>query len=166
VYIVKLNEIMHRTMFECAFFYSPDTAESFNVDVIVDSGCVNTLLPLWIAIECQGIALPMKRRISIAGNSREAQAYIIPKFEIAGYTFYNVFVYAAEFEKELENRMLLGLNVLNNLRHTTDCAKKQFEFIECIPESIPNKSFPYRNYFDDFGNYVLLGDDIIEVSTQ
>lgn len=153
-------------MFEGAFIYSPDAADSFNVDVIVDSGCVNTLLPLWVAMVCQGIALLMKRRISIAGNSREAQAYIIPKFEIGGYTFSNVFVFAAEFEKELEARMLLGLNVLNNLRHTTDRAKEQFEFIECIPNSIPNKSFPYRNYFDDFGNYVLLGDDIVELATQ
>ena len=166
MYIAKLNDIMYRTMFECTFFYFPDTADSFNIDVIVDSGCVNTLLPLWVAIECQGLALPMKRRINIAGNSRVAQAYIIPKFEIGGYIFTNIFVYAAEFEKELEDRMLLGLNVLNNLRHTIDRSKGQFEFIECLPDSIPNKSFPYRNYFDDFGNYVLLGDDIIELAAQ
>jgi hypothetical protein len=153
-------------MFDCLFFKSPDVAKPFTVDAIVDSGCVNTLLPLWVAMKCQAIALPMKRRINIAGNSREAQAYIIPKFEIGGYTFSNVFVFAAEFEKELKNRMLLGLNVLNNLRHTTDRAKEQFEFIECIPNSIPNKSFPYRNYFDDFGNYVLLGDDVIELATK
>jgi predicted aspartyl protease len=136
----------------------------FNVEAIVDSGCANTLLPLWAAKRCGGIALPLKRAINIAGNSREAQAYIIPKFEFGGYIASDVFVYAAGFQEELKDRMLLGLNVLNNLRHTIDRAKGQFEFTECVPDWIPNKAFPYRNYFDDFGNYVMLGDDIIAVS--
>jgi len=103
----------------------------------------------------------LKRIVNIAENSREAQAYIIPKFDFGGYTASDVFVYAARFQRELKNRMLLGLNVLNNLRHTTDRVKGQFEFIECLPDSTPNKAFPYRNYFDDSGNYVMLDNDVI-----
>ena len=166
MYIATLHNIMYRTRFDCTFYDVFDSMTKFNVETIVDSGCANTLLPLWAAKRCGGLALPLKRVVNIAGNSREAQAYIIPKFDFGGYTASDVFVYAAGFQRELKNRMLLGLNVLNNLRHTIDRAKGQFEFIECLPDSIPNKSFPYLNYFDDFGNYVLLGDDIIELVAQ
>ena len=93
---------MYRTRFDCTFFDVFVSMKEFNVETIIDSGCANTLLPLWAAKRCGGLALPLKRVINIAGNSREAQAYIIPKFEFGGYQATDVFVYAAAFEKELE----------------------------------------------------------------
>ena len=86
-------------------------------------------------------------------------AYIVPKFEFGGFMFTNVFVFAAEFQRELKERMLLGLNVLNNLRYIVDRDAGEFQFIERLPKSLAQKNFPYRNYFDDFGNYVMLSDD-------
>ena len=35
-------------------------------------------------------------------------------------------------------------------------------FSESIPVTVPNQASPYRNYFDDFGNYVMLTDEYIE----
>jgi hypothetical protein len=90
-----------------------------------------------------------------------ARAYIVPRLEFGDYIFKHVFVFAAEFQKELKDRMLLGLNVLNNLRYTIDRATGQFEFAEHLPKSLARSDFPYRNYFDDFGNYVMLDDNAI-----
>ena len=161
MYIAKLHDIMCRIRFDCKFYQSAESSDTFRVEAIIDSGCINTLLPLRVAHKSGGIALPLKKQINIAGNSREANAYIIPKFEFGGYVFTHVFVFAADYQKELKNRMLLGLNVLNNLRYTVDRAAGQFEFVELLPESLARKDFPYRNYFDDYGNYVMLSDDII-----
>lgn|GEM_PF-1064958 len=161
MYIAKLNDIMYRTRFECKFHVA-NTSEVFAVETILDSGCANTMLPLRFAKKSGGIALPLKKEINIAGNSGEAQAYIIPKIEINGYILTHIFVFAANYRKELYDKMLLGLNVLNNLRYTVDRAAGKLEFIESVPESIPGKAFPYRNYFDDFGNYVMLTDNFIE----
>ena len=166
MHIVKLDDIVYRTRFKCNFYHSGESNKTFLVEVIVDSGCANTLLPLRVAHQCGGVELPLKKEVNIAGNSREANAYIIPKLEFGGHEFNHVFVYAAEFQRELKHRMLLGLNVLNNLRYTVDRSSGEFEFIERIPKSLTNKDFPYRNYFDDFGNYVMLDDDVIDASMQ
>jgi len=165
VYIAKLDDIIYRTRFKCNFYHSAVSVSTFKIETIVDSGCANTLLPLKVAQQCGGIALPLKKEVSIAGNSREAQAYIIPKLEFGGFVFTHIFVFAAEFQRELKHRMLLGLNVLNNLRYTVDRAAGEFEFVERLPESLTRKDFPYRNYFDDFGNYVMLGDNFVDMST-
>lgn len=165
MHIEKLHDITYRTRIGCKF-YVANKAEVFTVETIVDSGCANTLLPLKFAKKSEGIALPLKKKISIAGNSGEAQAYIIPKIEFGGHEFTQVFVFAANYRNELSERMLLGLNVLNNLRYTVDRTAGQFEFVENISDSLPSKKFPYRNYFDDFGKYVMLGDDIINVVIQ
>jgi hypothetical protein len=158
VHIEKLHDIVYRTRFDSRFFRSDGSAKTFVVETIVDSGCANTLLPLKFARRCGGIALPLKKTVNIAGNSREAQAYIIPKLEIGGFVFTNIFVFAAEFQRELSERMLLGLNVLNNLRYTVDRDAGEFEFAERLPKSLAQNNFPYRNYFDDFGNYVMLSE--------
>lgn len=166
MYIVKLDDIMYRTRFKCNFYRSAASTDTFKIETIVDSGCANTLLPLKVAHQCGGIALPLKKEVNIAGNSREACAYIIPKLEFGGYIFTHVFVFAAEFQRELKHRMLLGLNVLNNLRYTVDRDAGLFEFVERLPKSLKRKDFPYRNYFDDFGNYVMLGDAYVDESTH
>ena len=164
MYIAKLHDIMYRTRIDSKFFQPDGSKKTFVVETIVDSGCANTLLPLKVAQRCGGIALPLKKAVNIAGNSREAQAYIIPKFEFGGFVFTNVFVFAAEFQKELRNRMLLGLNVLNNLRYMVDRDAGNFEFIERLPKSLPRNDVPYRNYFDDLGNYVMLSNDFVDMS--
>jgi hypothetical protein len=161
VYIVQLDDIMYRTRFKCYFYHLTNPTNKFKIETIVDSGCANTLLPLCAAKKCGGIALPLKKYVNIAGNSREAQAYIIPKFEFGGFMFTNVFAFVAEFQRELKERMLLGLNVLNNLRYTVDRDAGEFEFVERLPKSLKQKNFPYRNYFDDFGNYVMLSDNFV-----
>ena len=164
MHIAKLHDIMCRTRFDCNFYHSAESADKLEIEVIVDSGCANTLLPLWVAQECGGIELPLKKEINIAGNSRVAQAYMIPKLEFGGCVFTNVFVFAAEFRRELKERMLLGLNVLNNLRYTVDRDAGDFEFTERLPKSLPKMEFPYRNYFDDNGDYVMLSDDFVGIA--
>ncbi|MCL2189786.1 MAG: retroviral-like aspartic protease family protein [Defluviitaleaceae bacterium] len=165
MYIAKLNAtVMYRTRFESKF-YVGNTAEVFAVETILDSGCANTMLPLRFAKKSGGLALPLKKNINIAGNSGEAQGYIIPKIEIGGYVFTDVFVYAANYRNELSDKMLLGLNVINNLRYTIDRAAGNLEFTERLHDSLPNQAFPYRNYFDDVGNYVMLSEDMVNTKT-
>ena len=164
-YQTELLNTPYRVLINCIFRTKTTESSHDNVtdiEAIVDSGCANTLLPLWVAKACGGLPLPMIRMVRVAGNTTKAQAFVIPEIEIGDFTLKSVMVLAADFQGELEDRMLLGPNVMNNWRFTVDRSVGKtgvFEFEEKIPGIVPRKDVPYRNYFDNAGKYILLEGD-------
>jgi predicted aspartyl protease len=154
-YKVRLiREEQHRLKFYSSI-YCNDTSDMDRITVMLDTGCYNSLIPLMRA-NISGIPVNMKRPIAIGSSVVETEAYIINMLKIGELEIKSVFMLAAPFKSELADTILLGLNVLNNLKYTIHKKDDIIELEESYPAVIPNKTNPYRNYFDKNGKYVLL----------
>ena len=153
LYEVKLEPVLYREIIFARFFQK-DT-EVDKCTVIIDSGCPNSLIPLKYAKRF-GQKLPFKRLIKIAGNEREAILYSLDGIKIGDFILNDVIMYAANFIGELEDSILLGLNVLNNWKRMISRKDGLFCFEEDLCMELPNKINPYRNYFNEVGDYVML----------
>jgi len=129
-------------------------------DCIVDTGCVNTLIDEDIIEVLDYVDLKFTQPIRIAGLSTISRAIILKQVDFTGFKIDKMLVFAAPLSgTPVRKRMLLGLNTLNNWNYEV----KRTDNVIIISEAptIPagaNSRNKYVNYFDKYGNYVLMDE--------
>jgi len=136
---------------------------NFPFACIVDTGCVNTLLDEDILEVLDFVDLGFSQPIKIAGKSTVSRAIILNNVDFGGLIIDNMLVFAAPLSgTPAVNRMLLGLNTLNNWNYTVKRTDNIIEFSETI--KLPagaNPKHKYTNYFDKNGDYVLIDEQLL-----
>ena len=127
------------------------------VDLFLDLGCYNTLIPRNLA-EISGRSLGFSRKYKIGGDIIEAEAFSIDKILFKDFAIERVIAFAADYTGEFSSNILIGTNIMNNWKMTFDRKANLFQFSENPPDDIPNKVNIYQNYFDSAGNYIYVQD--------
>ena len=127
------------------------------VTVFLDTGCYNTLIPRDLA-EQSGHSLGFKVKYSLGANLIETEAFSIDKIMIGDFVLERVVAFAGNYKGEQEHDIFLGTNVINNWEMIISKKKHTFQFREDPPDSLPNKTNIYQNYFNKDGNYIYVQD--------
>ena len=151
-----LPHIKHRYKLR-AKVYNRQNKNYAKVNLFLDSGCYNTLIPKSLAV-VSGQPLGFKREYRIGGTTVEAEAYSIEKIMIKDFAIERVIAFAADYTGEFASDILIGTNVMSNWKMTIDKKANLFTFSENPPDDLPNKTYIYQNYFDSVGNYIYIQD--------
>jgi len=154
---LPLNDVYQARLFVDVHIRGTD-GNLYPFDCIIDTGCVNTLVDEKVLAFTDYIDLGFTQPIKIAGKSTVSRAVILKQVDFAGFKVDNMFVFAAHlFGTPVLNRMLLGLNTLNNWNYKIKRTDNIIEFSESLtfPKGSSSKN-RYTNYFDKNGNYVLI----------
>jgi len=123
--------------------------------MFLDSGCFNTLIPRYLA-EQAGRSLGFKMAYSLGGCIIEAEAFSIDKIMIGDFVLERVVAFAGNYKGGHEDDIILGTNVINNWEMIISKRAHTFQFREDPPESLPNKTHIYQNYFTGSGDYICV----------
>jgi len=146
----------HRYKF-VAKVYNLRTKEFVETPVFLDTGCYNTLIPRRLA-DISGHSLGFKRKYSLGGSLIETEAFSIDKIMIGDLVLERVVAFAGKYKGRQEYDIILGTNVINNWEMLISKKKHTFQFREDPPDSLPNKTNIYQNYFNKEGNYIYVQD--------
>jgi len=156
---LTLNSLYQARLFIDVYINGTD-GNKYPFDCIIDTGCVNTLIDEKILEIADHIDLGFSQPIKIAGISTVSRAIILKQVDFAGLIIDKMLVFVAPLTgTPVLNRMLLGLNTLNNWNYEV----KRTDNVIIISEAptIPvgaNSRNKYVNYFDKYGNYVLMDE--------
>jgi len=154
VALSKLFE--HRYKFD-AKVYNSRTKGYVKATVFLDTGCFNTMIPRDLA-ELSGHSLGFKIKYSLGANVVEAEAFSIDKIMIGDFALERVVAFAGKYRGRQEYDIILGTNVINNWEMHISKKKHTFQFREDPPDSLPNKTNIYQNYFNKEGKYIYVQD--------
>jgi len=144
----------HRYKF-LASIYDVQKNEYFNTTIFLDTGCHNTMIPKYLA-ERSGRSLGFKMKYRLGGNNIEAEAFSIEKIMICDFVLERVLAFAGDYKGGYEDDIILGTNVINNWEMIISKKNNSFQFREDPPDSLPNKTYIYQNYFNREGNYICI----------
>jgi len=144
----------HRFKFDVGV-YNLRTKKFRETTVFLDTGCYNTLIPRNIA-EKSGHSLGFKVKYSLGASIIETEAFSIDKIRIGDFVIERVLAFAGNYKGSLEDDIILGTNVINNWEMLISKKEHSFQFRENPPESLPNKTNIYQNYFNKDGNYIYV----------
>jgi len=125
--------------------------------IFLDTGCYNTLIPRDLA-ELSGHPLGFKMKYSLGANLIETEAFSIDKIMIGNFVLERVVAFAGKYKGDQEDNIILGTNVINNWEMLINKKKHTFQFREDPPDSLPNKTSIYQNYFNKEGKYIYVQD--------
>jgi len=155
VALSKLFE--HRYKFY-ADVYNVRTNKFIENTIFLDTGCFNTLIPKRLA-EKSGHSLGFKMKYSLGASLIETEAFSIDKIMIGDIVLERVVAFAGAYKGDHEDNIILGTNVINNWEMIISKKEHSFQFRENPPDSLPNKTNIYQNYFDKEGNYICVQDN-------
>jgi len=125
------------------------------VSVFLDTGCYNTMIPRHLA-EKTGHSLGFKMKYSLGASLIETEAFSIDKIMIGDFVLERVIAFAGDYKGSHEDDIILGTNVINNWEMIISKKEHKFQFRENPPDSLPNKTNIYQNYFNKEGNYIYI----------
>ena len=134
------KELPHRIA--CHIHFRKDKAEC-----IIDTACMNTLIPLFLAKK-HGRRLNKTHTVVVGGGVYEATAYSFDNITLGGYRIPRLVAFCANYTGILKTNVLLGLNVLNNLRYTISRNQDTFDFDINIWSLVQDKPYPFAMFFD------------------
>jgi len=146
----------HRYKFD-AKVYNLRTKGFVETTILLDTGCYNTMIPRDLA-ELSGHSLGFKVKYSLGANVVEAEAFSIDKIMIGDFVLERVVAFAGKYKGGHVDDIILGTNVINNWEMNISKKKLTFQFREDPPDSLPNKTNIYQNYFNKDGNYIYVQD--------
>jgi hypothetical protein len=146
----------HRYKFD-ANVYNLRTKEFVETTIFLDTGCYNTMIPRYLA-EQTGRSLGFKMNYTLGGSIIEAEAFSIEKIMIGDFVLERVIAFAGDYKGSHEDDIILGTNVINNWEMIISKKKHTLQFREDPPDSLPNKTNIYQNYFNKEGNYICVQD--------
>ena len=146
----------HRYKFD-AKIYNLRTNKFIENTIFLDTGCFNTLIPKRLA-EKSGHSLGFKMKYSLGASLIETEAFSIDKIMIGDIVLERVVAFAGAYKGDHEDNIILGTNVINNWEMIISKKEHTFQFRENPPDSLPNKTNIYQNYFDKEGNYICVQD--------
>ncbi|GBU23273.1 hypothetical protein R80B4_03190 [Fibrobacteres bacterium R8-0-B4] len=152
---VELSKFFeHRYKFD-AHIYNVQNDVFEKVTIFWDTGCFNTMIPRHLAGQF-GQPLGFKMTYRLGGRVIGTEAFSIDKMRIGGFLLERVVAFAGEYPGDYEDDIILGANVINNWEMLINKRAHTFQFREDPPESLPNKTHIYQNYFDRAGDYVCI----------
>ena len=157
--IELLEDIRHRYISLSTLYAKNSSLSMPDIRTLLDTGAFNTMIDSSLAKRF-GVMLPIIIPISIGGTLGEAQGCIIHRISLGNFEMTQTFALAFPFKDWLTGHIILGANVLNNWNFTTSRTNNTIKFVESIPNDVPNKKYPYQNYFAK-GKYVALQDDLL-----
>ena len=141
LYTLPLNKkFPHRVA--CDVYFGKDRERC-----IVDTGCMNTLIPLSVAKD-YGRPLNKKYTVAVGGRVYHAVAYVFDNFRLDGFLIPRLVAFCADFEGTLKNNVLLGLNVLNSLEYAISRNRHSLSFDVDIWALVEDKKYPFSLFFD------------------
>ena len=141
-YILPLNKkFPHRIACYVYFKKGEETA------CIVDTGCMNTLVPLSVAKK-HGKPLNKTHTIAVGGRLYHAQAHSFDNVRLGGLTIPRMVAFCADYEGVLTNSVLLGLNILNSLHYAISRNLHSLSFDVNIWNLVEDKKYPFALFFD------------------
>lgn len=146
----------HRYKF-FADVYNLRTKKFVKATVFLDTGCYNTMIPRELA-EQSGHSLGFKAKYSLGASAVETEAFSIDKIIIGDFVLERVLAFAGDYKGSHEDNIILGTNVINNWEMNISKKKHTFQFREDPPDSLPNKTNIYQNYFNKEGKYIYVQD--------
>ena len=160
-YKMKLNtKLLYRYIIEIDMLERITSRKALH-QCIIDTGSANTFVPYGFAKQW---FKPTKREkeVSVAGCTYLATVFQAKSiFNLGGLKIRNLQVLSSEkFTGTLKNYILIGANILNNLKFTLDKEEGIFEFEEKIASYRKDCIQPYRYYFGENGE--VLVEDIEE----
>ena len=97
-------------------------------------------------------------KYSLGANVVEAEAFSIDKIMLGDFVLERVIAFAGKYKGRQEYDIILGTNVINNWEMIISKKDHTFQFRENPPDSLPNKTNIYQNYFNKEGNYIYVQD--------
>jgi len=159
---MKYSTAALSTLFEHRFkfvadIYNTQDKKYEKVSVFLDTGCYNTMIPRYLALQT-GRALGFGMKYSLGASIIETEAFSIEKLLIGDSVLERVIAFAGEYKGGHEDDIILGTNVINNWEMIISKKSHTFQFREDPPDSLPNKTSIYQNYFNKEGNYICIQD--------
>ena len=146
LYTLPLNrEYTHRIACHIHF-------KTQEVQCIVDTGCMNTLVPLQFA-QKYGNKLNKSYTVVVGGKIYSSVAYSFDSVTLAGYHIPKLLAFCANYTGALRRSVLLGLNVMNNLKYTISRNQNTLDFEIDLWNSVKDKKYPFTMFFD-MNNYM------------
>jgi hypothetical protein len=133
------------------------TKEFIEATVFLDTGCYNTLISRLLAKKT-GHSLGFKMKYSFGGSLIEAEAFSIEKMMFGDFVIEKVIAFAGDYKGSHADDIMLGTNMINNWEMVISKKKHTIQFREDPPDSLPNKTNIYQNYFNKEGNYICVQD--------
>jgi len=146
----------HRYKF-FAGVYNIRTKKFVKTTIFLDTGCYNTMIPRYLA-EQSGHPLGFKMKYSLGASLIETEAFSIDKIMIGDFVLERVIAFAGDYKGDHEDDIILGTNVINNWEMIISKKDHTFQFRENPPDSLPNKTNIYQNYFNKDRNYIYVQD--------
>ena len=128
---------------------------------ILDTACSTSLVPLKRAKEF-GKPLDYRADVTVGGNKYKAQLYLLEKLQFGTFLIEEVTMFAAEYKDSLEDRLLIGNNILFNLRidlFRNETGVLNFEFTKY--RYTKNKDKPFIFFFDSKNQRLLYPDELL-----
>ncbi|MCL1996203.1 MAG: retropepsin-like domain-containing protein [Defluviitaleaceae bacterium] len=130
------------------------------VECIIDTASSNTLVPLKFA-EDYGKKLNHSAKVIVAGNTYEATLYLFENTLFGNLKIEKLVAFAANYKGNIENRMLLGLNVINNLEITFSRHKDKLYFNYKPYHLVKNKKYPCAMFFKTQGSEPVYPTELL-----
>jgi hypothetical protein len=157
MYALSLDKSYQQRLFT-ELYASNKEDKPYPIGCIVDTGCANTLIDDNVLRYVDFLDLGFTQAVRIAGASVLGKAIVLNLVDFGGLKAEKVLVFAAPLiGTPVTNRMLLGLNIMNNWNYEVKRSENVIEFSEALLLPIgANTENKYTNYFDTNGNYVLI----------
>jgi hypothetical protein len=136
-----------------------------NISCIVDTGCINTLVPLIIAKK-YGIPTNIRQGATISKKSYETRAYIFSNVLFGNMKVRKMIGFCADYEGELKETVLIGSNFLANIEYTISRNKNKITFIEDVYMPVRSKEYPYLLFFDNNTPNPVYPNNLLEATGE
>jgi hypothetical protein len=154
-YDISLYPLIKSRLQCIAAMYKQNKPDLKIINVIIDTGCPNSLIPLHRA-KVFGVKTNVVQNVTVGNFSGETTAYIIRRLKFGTLELKNAAMFAGEFQGELRDTILLGLNILNNWSYTVKRYINKIEFDEIITDDIRKTKNPYQAYFSEPDKMVFI----------
>ena len=143
------------------------------IKCIIDTGCPTTLIPLKYA---KNLGKKLKRAsdVIVGGKTYQANLYLLENVTFGNFKINKMLAFASNYQGAIEERILLGLNVLNNLEISFSRHKEALHFNYKPWSLVGHKDDPFVLYFNgphpvylsdnpQVGSARLIEEDITEL---
>ena len=132
------------------------------VDSVIDTACSTTLVPLHIAKQF-GKKHGNRATVIVGGGSYNAVLYTFDNICLGDLNIEKLSAFAANYTGYLQERILLGMNILLNLNIKLNRSKTGILEFDYVPWwTVSNKKYPCGFFFADKGSRAVYPDLLVE----
>jgi len=131
---------------------------------IIDTASANTLIPLKFAKQ-YGKKLKHTADVTVAGNTYKSTLYLFNDISFGNLKITKMVAFAADYKGNIEDKVLLGLNVVNNLEILLSRHRRGIDFDFKPWSLVKDREHPCAMFFKDTGsNPVYPTELLVEIA--